>query len=78
MDDKKFKEITNALRESARRYPFCRIANCDCKGTENEWNKGCVCMCHFYQMDEKLGKGNWKLSDHIASSKKGKPIKKKK
>lgn len=74
MDDNKFNEIRNALRESARMYPFCRIASCDCDGRDDEWKKGCFCMCHFSLMDKKFGEKKWSLSDHYASAEVGRPI----
>ena len=76
MDDKKFNEIRKSLLESARKYPFCKIANCGCDGRDDEWKKGCHCMCHFFLMDKKFGEKNWGLSDHCASAKVGRPIKK--
>jgi hypothetical protein len=70
-------EMAGALMLSARRYPNCPIANCDCHHKDqDEWVKGCYCLCHFAQMDRKFGKGAWGLGDVDASAKAGKPRRK--
>lgn len=66
-----------AIVLSAHRFPNCPIANCDCnhKG-QDEWKKGCFCMCHFFQMDRKFGKNNWNLGDVGSSARAGRPRRK--
>jgi hypothetical protein len=73
MDEKKFQEMETALKNSMRRFPNCRIANCECYSKQGGWNKGCMCACHFFKMDKLYGKGKWKLSDMSTESKKGHP-----
>ena len=44
-----------AIRESARRYPRCRIANCRCNSFGDEWVQECGCLCHLLQLQEQTG-----------------------
>lgn len=62
-----------ALVLSARRFPHCPIANCDCHHKDkDEWQKDCFCLCHFEQMNRKFGKDNWNIGDVGASARAGK------
>ncbi len=63
-----FAAMTAALRDAARAFPFCRIANCECNSIAGEWKAGCGCMCHFLQMDEKFGKDKWTLNEFSKQS----------
>ena len=71
MDNEQFAKITQSLMASARAYPNCKIANCECNELDNEWKKGCHCMGHWLQMDSWFGKNKWKLDDCDAYSKTG-------
>ncbi len=73
MDAVEFGKMTDALRASARRYPTCRIANCDCNDYVDEWKPGCGCMGHFKNLDKAFGEDGWALSDFSASVKTGMP-----
>ncbi len=45
--------ITTALRRDARRYPNCRIANCECPGSAaGNRREGCKCLCHPETLEE--------------------------
>lgn len=57
-----------ALMMSARRFPRCTIANCDCNSKGGEWRNGCMCGCHFFHMTELYGPG-WSLSQFAEESK---------
>ena len=71
MDQKTFVEMSNALHRSLKRFPNCRIANCDCNSEEGEWKKNCHCMCHFSNMDEKYGKDKWTLKQFSEEAERG-------
>jgi hypothetical protein len=47
--------ILEALRSAHQRYPNCRIANCECDSKGDEWVRGCGCLCHLLQLQERTG-----------------------
>lgn len=47
--------IFQAISESAKRYPRCRIANCECDSFGDEWGTGCGCLCHLLQLQKQVG-----------------------
>ena len=63
MNPEEFSSTRRAILESIRRFPNCTIANCECDSRHGEWKDKCNCMCHFRQMDEVFGKGQWALKD---------------
>jgi len=71
MDDETFQKMRESFRESMRRFPNCRIANCICDSNNDEWKKDCHCICHFFLMDKKFGKDKWNLNDFFEMAKKG-------
>jgi len=71
MDDETFQKMIESFRESTRRFPNCRMANCTCDSDNDEWKKGCHCMCHFFFMDKKFGKDKWNLNDFSKMAEKG-------
>ncbi len=56
---------------SAKRYPDCRIANCDCDDYGGVWERGCHCFGHFKDMDAIFGKDNWRLGDFSREARRG-------
>lgn len=76
MDDKAYLEITAGLRESIRRFPYCKVASCECDGRKGEWVPGCFCTCHWFALNDAFGsgKGEWSFADAAASAKVGKPV----
>lgn len=65
MNEEQYRAMTKALLESVRAFPLCRIANCACDESGGEWQDDCVCMGHFFQMDDAYGKDAWDLRDFM-------------
>lgn len=47
MDEQTFNAITGGLIWSIKRYPHCKIANCDCDSKNGERKNKCMCLCHI-------------------------------
>lgn len=71
MNEEEYIQMRNNLREAIRRYPNCRIANCECDEYNGEWKKGCHCMGHFKMMDRMFGEKKWGLNDFDEMAHKG-------
>lgn len=64
-------DMLAGIRAAARRYPTCRIANCDCNDFGGVWEAGCHCFGHFKDMDDIFGKDNWKMEDFDCEGNRG-------
>lgn len=72
----KFQAMSAALRAQAAKFPNCTIANCECNSRGGgEWRKGCLCMCHFAQMNTVFGNGKWGLKEFNAAAAKSLKLK---
>lgn len=69
--DPQFMAIYRGLRASLARYPNCPVASCDCRSKTGEWEKGCNCPCHFFQMDVRFGKDKWTFVQFTEQAKTG-------
>lgn len=47
MNEEEFRNMENALRSSMRRFPNCKIANCDCDSKQEERIGDYMCLCHI-------------------------------
>ncbi len=65
------KGISAGIKAAAKRYPNCRIANCDCDDFGGVWTQGCNCFGHFKDMDAIFGKEKWSLGDFNREAKRG-------
>jgi hypothetical protein len=46
-DENLTKKMISVMSESIKRYPKCRVANCDCDSKNDKWENGCSCLCHL-------------------------------
>ena len=47
--------VFQSIREAAKRFPHCRIANCECDSYGDEWVTECGCLCHLLQLQKQTG-----------------------
>lgn len=71
MTREELETMSHNLRLAIRRFPNCRIANCECDSKNGEWKPGCLCMCHWFKMDELHGERKWTLDMFYKQAKKG-------
>jgi hypothetical protein len=71
MNATEFTSMFNSIAAATKRFPNCRIANCECDSKHHKWKKGCFCMCHFFTMDALHGKDKWTLDDMSKQAEKG-------
>lgn len=47
MDDEQFNAMKNSLSNAIRRFPNCKIANCNCDSKHGKRIEDCYCLCHI-------------------------------
>lgn len=54
--DDKFVDIAKALSDSIKRFPNCKIANCDCDSKHGQRLSDCHCLCHIEEIKKDIEK----------------------
>jgi len=58
-------EIHKGLMTSIKRFPNCKIANCDCNSKEGERIGDCLCLCHIQEITKQMKKEVKKIHEEL-------------
>lgn len=52
METEEYNKIKAGLLQSMRRFPNCKIANCECDSKNGERIGKCMCLCHIKETED--------------------------